>query len=298
LLPTKDFESSASAIPPPGQYLFDDIDYDTIPLDYCQVEVNIFIAGQLRKKREQLMPNITLNNTNINYQIKYSIRRKTIQIKIEPTGIIIVTVPAGLPQKRIENLLKDKTSWITTQLGRITKLAKCPINSALTPGAKFLYLGEARILNVATTDAKRPRVTLDGPLLTVHICASDQNQYDSLLPTLRQWYIRAATEHLILRTAYWSKQIGVHPQHISIREQKTRWGSASPSGNINYNWRIIMAPPKIIDYLIVHELCHIKIPNHSADFWKLVAQSVPNYNECRSWLKLNGLLLTRILSRY
>ncbi|MBP2653663.1 MAG: hypothetical protein H6Q73_1232 [Firmicutes bacterium] len=243
------------------------------------------------------MPNITLNNTNINYQIKYSIRRKTIQIKIEPTGIIIVTVPAGLSQKRIENLLKDKTAWIITRLDHITKLANCPINSSLTPGAKLLYLGEARILNIATTDAKRPRVTLDGPLLTVHICASDQNHYDSLFQALRQWYIRTATEYLILRTAYWSKQIGICSQHISIREQKTRWGSASPSGNINYNWHIIMAPSKIIDYLIVHELCHIKIPNHSTDFWKLVAQSLPDYNECRSWLKQNGQLLTRILSR-
>jgi predicted metal-dependent hydrolase len=112
---------------------------------------------------------------------------------------------------------------------------------------------------------------------------------------LRRWYIENATHHFAEKTTFWAGRIAVQPAKISIRDQKTRWGSCSSRGNINFNWRIVMAPPEIMDYLVIHELCHMRIPNHSSLYWQLVEQFMPEYRQRRDWLKHNSRLLTRIL---
>lgn len=93
---------------------------------------------------------------------------------------------------------------------------------------------------------------------------------------------------LTAKTDEYAKQIGVAYTKIRIGNQKTRWGSCSSRGTISYNWRLIMMPEAIMDYVVVHELCHLKEMNHSVRFWKLVASILPDYQECREWLKKNG----------
>ncbi|MBP2650628.1 MAG: hypothetical protein H6Q74_1453 [Firmicutes bacterium] len=240
------------------------------------------------------MQTITLNNTIIAYTLKYSSRRKTLQLKVVPPGLIQITLPSNFPLNQIEDVLKAKAAWIISHLKQLATLADCHINSTLTNGAQILYLGEAMTLNIIPISITRPSLTLNGQTITIYLPIAQFNQPEVLFNTLRQWYINAATEYLAVRTNYWAEKISVRPRHISIRQQKTRWGSASPSGNINYNWQIIMAPPEVIDYLIIHELCHIKIFNHSATYWQLVAQSDANYKQHREWLRHNGYLLTRL----
>lgn len=242
------------------------------------------------------MPNIMIGNSELFYQLRYSKRRRTVQIRIVPPSAVEVAAPSGLPQREIENLLRKRAGWITTQLSRLERQAANPINSSLEDGAELLYLGHPRRLAITTSAAKRPKVILEGDLLTVCLPeAPEQDKIGMLQGALHKWYIRSSTELLAERTAYWAQEIGVRPGRISIRDQKTRWGSASTRGNVNYNWRIVMAPPETVDYLVVHELCHIKVPNHSATFWLLVSQSVPDYKKHRAWLRQHGNLLSRLL---
>jgi len=242
------------------------------------------------------MPNITIADTELTYRLKHSQRRRSVQIRIAPPATIEVVAPAGFPQKEVEALLHKRATWIATQLARLKKLASDPVNASLEHGAQLLYLGRPRQLAVMPSPAKRAKVILEDDRLTAYLPAVPGQDDTALLRrALHHWYVRSAAQLLADRTAYWAAEIGVRPGRISIRDQKTRWGSASTRGNVNYNWRIVMAPPETLDYLVVHELCHIKVPNHSATFWLLVSQSVPDYKKHRAWLRQHGNLLSRLL---
>lgn len=109
-------------------------------------------------------------------------------------------------------------------------------------------------------------------------------------------YRDAAREYFPKRVSYFSHVLGVSYGKITIRDQKTRWGSCSSKGNLSFNWRLILAPPNVLDYVVVHELCHRKEMNHSQRFWALVESVMPEYKEYRKWLKENGNKLTLSLS--
>lgn len=93
---------------------------------------------------------------------------------------------------------------------------------------------------------------------------------------------------LAQRTAYFARQVGVTYGRITVRDQKTRWGSCSQTGNLNFNFRLILAPPEVLDYVVVHELCHRRQMNHSTQFWQEVAQVLPDYRKRKAWLTENG----------
>ena len=105
-------------------------------------------------------------------------------------------------------------------------------------------------------------------------------------------YRQAAKEYIPKRVAYYAELLDVTYATISIRDQKTRWGSCSSKGNLSFSWRLILAPPKVLDYVVVHELCHRKEMNHSPRFWALMESIIPDYKIHRKWLKENGEKLT------
>lgn len=105
---------------------------------------------------------------------------------------------------------------------------------------------------------------------------------------LEKRYRQAAKEYFPRRVAYYAQQIGVTYGTIRIAGQKTRWGSCSSKGTLSFNWKLMLAPPKVLDYVVVHELCHRKEMNHSPRFWKLVEEIMPDYKEYKQWLKENG----------
>jgi predicted metal-dependent hydrolase len=105
------------------------------------------------------------------------------------------------------------------------------------------------------------------------------------------WYRSQASQKIEERINYYHHKIGRNPARITIKEQRTRWGSCSSLGNLNFNWKAIMAPSPVLDYIVVHELCHLIHLNHSQDFWNLVASILPDYRERRDWLKIHGVRL-------
>lgn len=105
-------------------------------------------------------------------------------------------------------------------------------------------------------------------------------------------YRQAAKEYIPKRAAHFAALLGVTYEKITIRDQKTRWGSCSSKGTLSFNWRLMLAPPAVLDYVVIHELCHLKEMNHSPRFWRLVEQMMPDYKTKRQWLKENGNKLT------
>ena len=104
----------------------------------------------------------------------------------------------------------------------------------------------------------------------------------------RNVYIRKAKETITKRVSYFARLMGISYRNITIREQKTRWGSCSSEKNLNFNWKLILAPPEVLDYVVVHELCHLKEMNHSKAFWDEVGKVMPEYETYKLWLKENG----------
>ena len=120
----------------------------------------------------------------------------------------------------------------------------------------------------------------------------EKNDKDPQIIYLEKQYKKAANDYFTKRVEYYIEKTGGTYTHISIRDQKTRWGSCSNSGTLSFNWRLMLAPPRVLDYVVVHELCHLTYMNHSKDFWNKVSQIMPDYKMYRDWLKKNGSTLT------
>lgn len=167
------------------------------------------------------------------------------------------------------------------------------ISLRITPQKEILvrvpnWLGRAQI-SAFLTDKKdwilKNWLSIPEPT-ALSIC--DQNR----LAALEKRYRRAAKEYIPLRVSYFHAFTGGSYEKIVIRDQKTRWGSCSSTGTLSFNYRLMLAPPSVLDYVVVHELCHLKHMNHSADFWQTVESVLPDYKIRRTWLKEHGNELT------
>ncbi len=224
-------------------------------------------------------------------------RRRTVRIRVAAVDRIEVTAPLRFPKAEIAALLRGREAWIARQLAKLAAVAASPVNAAAEPGAELLYLGQARRLTVLWGGVARAEVDAEDERIFAQLPAAPPPEQAAVLSAaLRGWYIERARAVLTERTAHWAGALGVRPRRIFIREQKSRWGSCSSRGNVSYNWRVVMAPPAVVDYLVIHELCHMKEANHSAAFWRLVEEADPDYKEHRRWLRTHGALLTRLFA--
>lgn len=241
---------------------------------------------------------ILLNGQIVNYSVSTNKNQRTIRITVTSENQLAISTPVNCSPATVEMVIRRKTRWIINRLAAISKAAANPVNKSLTEGAKILYHGEVYLLNIKPAVNNRLTVNvLPDRQLEVMVPLKYHNNSAYLHNGLRQWYITRAKTEFLVTTDYWGEKIGVKPKTITIRDQKTRWGSCSGRGNISYNWRVIMAPRSVADYLVVHELCHLRLLNHSPEFWQLVKSFIPEFRQQRNWLKENDLLLNSFLAR-
>ena len=213
-------------------------------------------------------------------------RRKTASVKVEE-GRVFAAVPDSLSDSRIEALLARKSRWIKEKL-RLQRDAVPVKPKQYISGEHFTYLGRNYRLQVAT--GKSVAVKLRQGRLWVHV-PGGRDGPGEVRDALTQWYRTHADQKLKEKVERYAGIIGVSPKAVCIKTFKSRWGSCDSRGLVQFNWKIIIAPNRIVDYLVVHELCHLKEHNHSPLFWKCVESVFPDYQECREWLKLNGRIL-------
>lgn len=238
------------------------------------------------------MPNLTYNNENFEYELRRS-RRKTIGITINPDGSVVVTAPLRLSQAKIMEALQHKAGWISKKLALVHDIAvRVPVRSYVS-GEKFWYLGKGYPLNLTQTDEHISRIKYADELFYIDLqCGLTEEQREQCITELFQkWYKRAARIVIGKRMVYYAEILKVHPQGMKIKSQKSLWGSCTGKDIINFNWKLIMTPPEVIDYVVVHELCHLIERNHSSNFWNLVAGILPDYKQQKNWLKMNGATL-------
>lgn len=217
-------------------------------------------------------------------------RSKSASIEIED-DTVKVTVPQNLSEKRIEDLIRNRTVWIKQKLKIQTETIR-PKSKEYVNGESFTYLG--RNYRLKCVSGVSGGVKLKNGYLTVPVDEGISGSVfeGSVRNSLEQWYRTHALDKLKEKTKRYTSIISVSPKSVDVKEYKSRWGSCSSSGDVSYNWRIIIAPHHIVDYIVVHELCHLLEHNHGPKYWKHVEHVIPNYKDCREWLKVNGANLT------
>ena len=209
--------------------------------------------------------------------------RRTAGLHIVGTDLQ-VRVPEHLGDERVAEILKQKRPWIRS---KVAELKRVPPHRTkeLVSGESFPYLGRNYRLKVQ--EGHQVGVCLSGGYLRATIRANEQVEHRTLRiqQYLQNWYRSRALERLQDKTNRYAQQIGVSPAGVSVRNFKSRWGSCDKQGQVVFNWNIIKAPHSIVDYVVIHELCHLIHPNHSKDFWQLVGLHDTSYPEHRQWLK-------------
>jgi predicted metal-dependent hydrolase len=187
----------------------------------------------------------------MNYQVRIHPRAKKLTLRLDKSGEPIVTVPRTTPKILVKKFIQDQQSWILEKQNLLRK--------------------------------KRQQFVSKN---SVTIFGKQRHKPDKNLDTFLK---NTAKHYLIPRANRLAKEMGVGFNKITLRQQQTRWGSCSSKGNLSFNWRLVHFEPAIIDYVIIHELAHLKHPNHSADFWQLVKKHDPEYQLHRGWLKRHGI---------
>ncbi|MDP2982962.1 MAG: SprT family zinc-dependent metalloprotease [Candidatus Latescibacter sp.] len=228
--------------------------------------------------------------TDINYTLIRTPRRRTIGIRVSSDNIITVHAPLKISESRICEIVRSKSAWIRKRIS--IHEAR---NARLKPkqykeGEEFLYQGELCRMEILWDSTG---ISLhEGRLLIGVPSGLDGQERSYIGRRLEEWYIRQAAQIFRDRVGFYQDALGLKANLIRVKTLRSRWGSCSIRGNLSFNWLLVMAPPGIIDYMVVHELAHCIHRNHSPAYWKLVESILPDYKTRKKWLRVNSFTLT------
>ncbi len=207
-------------------------------------------------------------------------RRKTIAIIIQTDGSLLVRAPLRASLKHIQTLVDERAAWIQRKQELARRRAAVVSPRLYTPGAHFPYLGVDYPLQIV--DAAAPLLRLEG---SFYLARAALERAEAVFTA---WYWEQARQVITERLAHLAAQHGMTYSRLRIMQARTRWGSCGAGGSLNFNWRLVLAPLPVVDYVIIHELAHLQEHNHSPAFWDLVRRMMPEYKAQAAWLKANG----------
>jgi predicted metal-dependent hydrolase len=211
-------------------------------------------------------------------------RRKTIAVEITKEGGILVRAPLKLARREVLAFVHQNRGWIARKLSQARVLQEERTLRRFLEGESFPFLGEQHCLRYVA-GGEYLRKEMGEFLLGADLSSRAGDLF-------RTWYRARAREILEDRVAHFALQMGLACRSVRITDAKERWGSCNAAGSLNFAWRLVMAPPPVIDYVIVHELSHLAEMNHSPRFWGRVGRILPDYAARRKWLRENEHLLT------
>lgn len=229
---------------------------------------------------------VTWGGTRFAYAIRRSRRRtKTVAVTVDAGGSVVLVAPERFPTDRLDALVRRKAPWIAQRLRRVQTHDPPPAPREFVSGESVRYLGRHYRLKVAAGAAGA--ATLHGGWL--HVPTPDGVERAAhVRAALIDWFRRRAAERLPERVAAWRAKAGVEMPRVVIADQRKRWGSCDRNGTIRLNWRIMQAPMRLVDYVVVHELIHLRHPGHGRDYWQAVGCVLPDYERRREDLRQRG----------
>lgn len=213
-------------------------------------------------------------------------RKKTADVRVDD-GAVSVVVPMKLTHDRISEILNSKRHWINQKIVMHRNAQPVSVKEFVS-GESFSYLGRHYRLKVINGPYKPVKLMQGRLIVTV---PNGEGESNMVRNALVRWYKQHAEQKLQEKLKRYATLVDVNPESVGVKSFKSRWGSCTSSGKIDFNWKIILAPNRIVDYVVVHELCHLKQHDHSTKFWKEVERVMPDYIECKKWLKDNSAKL-------
>lgn len=231
------------------------------------------------------MDSVELEGRRIPYALKRSTRARTWRLQIGAGTGLQVVVPHRFDARRIPPILQARRRWVLKTLDWAAALPLPLAHDGRGEGQTVLYRGEPLALAVRIQPGQAASVAPSDHTLAVSV---RRPEGALIRRTLRRWGRQQAGALIPPRVAEMAQRLGVRYRSVAIGDQRSRWGSCSRTGRLRFNWRLVLAPPAVLDYVIIHELMHLRKPNHSPQFWRLVTSACPAYATHRAWLRQNS----------
>jgi len=253
-------------------------------------EESVFCGISSAKKQasqggEAIKGSVNLAGRTVSYTVRRSGRAKKLRLQVGLETGLEVIAPEKFNLNALEDILRNKQNWIIDKLDHFARLVENRLFHLRQDGWRVPYRGREFEVATAVIPGAARRVAVEEGRLVVMVPEGAEREAGAVL---EQWFRSMARLLIHQRLRVVNEKLNLSFNRVFIRDQKTRWGSCSQQGNLNFNWRLVMAPPSVIDYIVIHELLHLVEPNHSKRFWTLVEEICPDYKAHRAWLRKNG----------
>lgn len=237
---------------------------------------------------------ILVEDKHISIEINKRRGVRNINLRLDFDGEKVkITAPYYVSERQILHFVEEKKEWIEKHFAKHFHKRKSHKKPLLASGDKFWLQGQTYVLNVKRQTAKRTKVVLQAMEIEIYLnkdLSAAQSKV-AIKKAMISFYKKMASFVVPERTEYFAAKYDFQYKNITIKTLKSRWGSCSREKNLNFNWRLIMAPTPVLDYVVVHEVCHLRQMNHSQKFWDLVEIHAPQHKTCKKWLREHGQLL-------
>jgi len=231
-----------------------------------------------------------IGQTVVPYEIEWSPDRETIALEMDSSMELVVQAPVSVSADDVQEVLADKRQWILETLYGLAEQEDPPLDKEYLSGEKLLYNGRRYRLKVQEEDVTEPSLEFTDPRFVLRVPEGDST-VERKRQTVVDWYFEEAQRVLPTRAEEYVRKLGLEDVDVDVQSLHRRWGEYQ-NGSVSLHWRLILAPKKIQDYVVAHELAHFRHDEHSDSFWNTVGTLVPDYRDRREWLRVNGGKLT------
>lgn len=237
------------------------------------------------------MHSIQIGNTTVPYKLVFTGRKKTIELTIDLNKHLTVKVPREMTDDAIQINIFRKAKWIINNLDKMDDIILHETNKEFVSGEKYLLRGRRYRLNVSKDEKTTLKFNNGRFIATVPKDVSESEYRRHLQPLFLEYYQHKAEQVINERVKRYLKYFDDEPSLIKVQDLKGKWGNCSKTNQLRFNWKIVMAKTSIIDYVVVHEMCHLKHKNHSKEYWDSIKTILPDYEKRKEWLRVNGRIL-------
>ncbi|MEH7548034.1 MULTISPECIES: M48 family metallopeptidase [Bacillaceae] len=231
----------------------------------------------------------TYRGKTIRFEIKYK-NRTSIGMTIDSYGNLEVQAPKGTPDERVLQLLEQNWEHIQQKLKEMQDRLHGPQKKLYEPGESFLYLGNTYPIQFCENkNIKQDYVVFEGETLHIYV---KQLEDEIIKQALKRFYYQQCKALVEKSISSYQSHFKTKPRSIRITDSKSTWGTCDSRQQLTFNWRLAMAPREVVDYVVVHEMCHMVHLNHDRSFWRLVGKIMPDYKEKENWLALSNWKMT------
>jgi predicted metal-dependent hydrolase len=237
------------------------------------------------------MHSIQIGNTIVPYELIFTGRKKTIELTIDLNKHLTVKAPNGMSDDALTANLFRKAKWIINNMDKMDDVVLHESNKEFVSGEKYLLRGRRYRLKVSKGETATLKFR-NGRFIATVPEHTPESEYNNLLrPLFLEYYQQKAEQVINERVKRHLKYFDDEPSLIKIQDLRGKWGNCSKTNQLRFNWRIVMAKTSIIDYVVVHELCHLKHKNHAKEYWESIKTIMPDYEQKKEWLRVNGKVL-------